>query len=96
MTKWAEHRFDFAVGVEMWQFAVVDAFYSNLERTLGMYVPGIPAEKGDLDAADTQVQLAKKAFKVVFDLVATSDDDKKKLNVQLAKAGMPVGSTWPD
>jgi hypothetical protein len=46
LATWREHRPDFAAGVKPWDFVIVDAFYSNLERTVALFQPRQPATDG--------------------------------------------------
>lgn len=84
ISTWSEYRADFAAGVEIWEWAAVDAFYSNLLRSSAIARPGEAATDADIRVAEAMIEYAKEAWAVAIDRVASSKAERKRVIERLA------------
>ncbi len=90
---WIEYRGDFATTAKVWDWALVDSFYSNLARSAAIARPGEPVNAADLRVGEEQIRYAGMAFETAFKRVARTRAAKervfKRINKRLVDAGLP-------
>ncbi|HEX6665522.1 MAG TPA: hypothetical protein VF081_02890 [Solirubrobacterales bacterium] len=84
ISTWRQFRADFAVGVEAWEWAKVDSFYSSLHRTSLMVRAGQPCTDGDLAVAEELLEAARAARNVVTPYAVPGEGERREVIEQLA------------
>jgi hypothetical protein len=86
ISTWRDFRADFAAGVEAWEWALVDSFYSSLHRTSLMVRIGEPCTNGDLAVAAELLQTAVAARKVAAPHAVPKERERRQVIEQLASS----------
>jgi hypothetical protein len=83
---WREFRSDFAAGVEAWEWALVDSFYSSLHRTSLMVRTGESCTPGDLSVVSGLLHSVQAARKIVTPHAVPRERERRGVIEQLASS----------